>query len=117
MSAFAAEKVHKACPVHAIDAKPLTLINKKIEQSEKVAAAKHLADLKTSSMKYVIMYSYVSYVEKTERIYEMKNNKIPDDVAGSLWQLRLLDAALVVPATRAQQLLQLPSSRILLCST
>ncbi|MBF0978482.1 MAG: 4Fe-4S binding protein, partial [Atopobium sp.] len=38
----------KVCPVHAIDAK-LLLINKKIEQSEKVATAKHLADLRATS--------------------------------------------------------------------
>lgn len=41
----------KVCPVHAIDAK-LLLINKKIEQSEKVATAKHLANQQvTSSIK------------------------------------------------------------------
>ena len=38
----------KVCPVHAIDAK-LLLINKKIEQSEKVATAKHLADQQDNS--------------------------------------------------------------------
>ena len=38
----------KVCPVHAIDAK-LLLINKKIEHSEKIAAAKHLADCQTAS--------------------------------------------------------------------
>ncbi len=38
----------KVCPVHAIDAK-LLLINKKIEQSEKVATAKRLADLQATS--------------------------------------------------------------------
>ena len=38
----------KVCPVHAIDAK-LLLINKKIEQSEKVATAKQLADLQATS--------------------------------------------------------------------
>lgn len=38
----------KVCPVHAIDAK-LLLINKKIEQSEKVATAKQLADLQATN--------------------------------------------------------------------
>lgn len=37
----------KVCPVHAIDAK-LLLINKKIEQSEKVATAKRLENQQTA---------------------------------------------------------------------
>ena len=40
----------KVCPVHAIDAK-LLLINKKIEHSEEIATAKHLANCQTASSK------------------------------------------------------------------